>query len=61
MIAIIVTCDKTKQTIDLTEEYWVTSLKQAYYMLLNNEIDNWTVKKENNWDFKHYYKHNDKR
>lgn len=37
-LSIIITCDETKETLDLTKHYGVVSLKQAYFMLKNWEI-----------------------
>lgn len=37
-VSIIITCDETKETLDLTKQYGVVSLKQAYFMLKNWEI-----------------------
>jgi len=55
MISIILKCDKSWEELNLTEEYWATSLKQVYYMLVNWEID-WREVKKEDWEFKHYKK-----
>lgn len=57
MISIIIKCDRgdRSQCIeDLTQNYGVTSLKQAYFMIKNWEIP-WREVVKKGEDYFHYY------